>query len=195
MKKQQFGRAHTVAFCGLAVALITVSAWIILPFGMIPFTLQTLAIALVVLSFPPKQALASVFGYLALGAAGAPVFSGMKGGLAAFLGPTGGFLFGYALGALLAVALLKAWPQPQGKKAQFARMLSAGLALMISSYALGWLQLMSVADLGPVAAFAAGVAPFIAVDLVKVVVAARAAQSLRASIPQLRQVPVPSLKK
>ena len=165
---------------------MTVSAWIVLPFGPVPFTLQTLAIALVLLAFPPKQALASVFGYLLLGAAGVPVFSGMKGGLAAFFGPTGGFLLGYALGALLVAGLLKVWPEPQGKKAQFARLVAAGAVLMAASYALGWAQLMAVADLGPAAAFVAGVAPFILVDAVKVAAAARAAQSIRRATPWFR---------
>ena len=189
MRKQTFNRAHTVAYCGLAIALITVSAWVTVPLGPVPFPLQTLTVALVLLTFPPKQALISVFGYLLLGAAGVPVFSGMKGGLAAFLGPTGGFLFGYAVASLLVMALLKAWPQPQASKAQFVRLVAAGLLFMAVSYALGWLQLMWVADLSPMAAFLAGLAPFILIDLVKIVVAARAAQSIRRAIPALAPAP------
>lgn len=37
----------------------------------------------------------SVLGYLMIGMAGAPVFSGAKGGWEIFMGPTGGFLIGF----------------------------------------------------------------------------------------------------
>ena len=102
-------RAESIAYCGLSIALLTVSAWVTVPLGPVPFTLQTMMLVFVVLLLPPREALVSVFGYLALGALGAPVFSGMKGGLASLLGPTGGFIVGFGLGAVAAVLVLKIW--------------------------------------------------------------------------------------
>ena len=60
-----------------------------------------LAFALLVLR--PSECLAALAGYLALGAVGASVFSGMRGGIGMLLGGTGGFLWGFVLGAVAAL--------------------------------------------------------------------------------------------
>ena len=111
-KKQTLKRSESVAFCGLAIALITIGAWVTVPLGPVPFTLQTMVLAFVVLLFPAREAVASVAGYVVLGALGVPVFSGMAGGLAKVMGPTGGFIIGFVLGAVAAVLGLKAWKAP-----------------------------------------------------------------------------------
>lgn len=218
-KSSKFSRAESIAFCGLSIALLTVSAWITVPLGPIPFTLQTMMLVFVVLLFPPREALASVFGYLALGALGAPVFSGMKGGMASLLGPTGGFIIGFGLGAVAAVLILKAWKSPAARGAAavrrpasvdagdeaasfvaptvrntprfvfalgMAREYTAALALLLVSYACGWAQLMAVAGMSPLAAFLAGIAPFIVLDVIKIVVGASLAHAIRSAVPALR---------
>lgn len=187
MKKTTFKRAETVAFCGLAIALLTVSAWVTVPLGPVPFTLQTMVLVFVVTLFPARQALISVFGYLALGAVGVPVFSGMKGGLAAIVGPTGGFLAGFGLGALLAVALFKLWHEPQGKAARVARAAAGAAVFLLTSYVCGWIQLMALTGMGPAAAFAVGIAPFIVLDVVKLCVGVALAQTIATAVPALRR--------
>lgn len=112
-KKQTLKRSESVAFCGLAIALITIGAWVTVPLGPVPFTLQTMVLAFVVLLFPAREAVASVAGYVVLGALGVPVFSGMAGGLAKVMGPTGGFIIGFVLGAVAAALVLKAWKAPR----------------------------------------------------------------------------------
>lgn len=186
MKKTSFKRAETIAFCGLAIALLTVSAWVTVPFGPIPFTLQTMMLVFVITLFPPREALISVFGYLALGAVGVPVFSGMKGGLAAIVGPTGGFLAGFGLGALLAVALFKLWRRPKGKAMRAVRAGAGALVLLLASYLCGWIQLMVLTGMGPVAAFAAGIAPFIVLDVIKLFVGVALAQTVESAVPAFR---------
>ena len=220
MKKSgKLSRAESIAFCGLSIALLTVSAWITVPLGPVPFTLQTMMLVFVVLLFPPREALASVFGYLVLGALGAPVFSGMKGGMASLLGPTGGFIIGFGLGAVAAVLILKAWRpsavagaavarRPASADAEggteslaapiarnasrfafvlgMAREYAAALALLLVSYACGWAQLMAVAGMSPLAAFLAGIAPFIILDVIKIVVGASLAHAIRSAVPALR---------
>lgn len=64
------------------------------PFG-VPFTLQTFGIILTGLILGWKKGSAAVLVYLALGAAGLPVFSGFTGGIGSFAGVTGGFLIGF----------------------------------------------------------------------------------------------------
>lgn len=204
-------RAESIAYCGLSIALLTVSAWVTVPLGPVPFTLQTMMLVFVVLLLPPREALVSVFGYLALGALGAPVFSGMKGGLASLLGPTGGFIVGFGLGAVAAVLVLKIWKAPAGtmcvrggsasasgaptfslsalRAARIvgaARNLVAAFALLIVSYLCGWAQLMAVAGLDPLAAFLAGIAPFVVLDIIKISVGAALAGAVRRAVPALR---------
>ena len=186
MKNEALKRTETVAFCGLAIALLTISAWVTVPLGPVPFTLQTMVLVFVVVLFPPREALVSVFGYLALGAIGVPVFSGMKGGLASIVGPTGGFLVGFGIGAILAVLLLKAWREPEAKSARMLRAALAAVVLLLTSYVCGWLQLMALTGMGPAAAFAAGIAPFIVLDAIKLSVGVALAQTLKNAVPALR---------
>lgn len=99
-------RTRSIAFIGLSIALIAVSAWVTVPIGPIPFTLQMLSISFLIYALRPLQAIAAVYGYVLLGALGVPVFSGMRGGIGVILGPTGGFIDGYLIGVPLAVGLL-----------------------------------------------------------------------------------------
>ena len=79
VNNQAQSRTKEIVLCGLSIALMAVSAWITVPFGPIPFTLQTLAIMFVLFALTPKCALISIAGYLVLGAIGLPVFSSFQG--------------------------------------------------------------------------------------------------------------------
>ncbi len=87
-KTSASARTRSVAFVGLAIAIIAVSAWVTVPLGPIPFTLQMFAVTFAVVVLSPKEAIASIAGYLLLGAVGVPVFSGMRGGIGVLAGPT-----------------------------------------------------------------------------------------------------------
>lgn len=92
-----------IAYVAMGVALITVCSWISVPSllpTMVPFTLQTFAVCLVAALFGLRLGLWTVAGYLLLGAVGAPVLAGFKGGAAALLGTTGGYLVGFLFTAL-----------------------------------------------------------------------------------------------
>ena len=79
---------------GAAVALLAVSAMVTVPLGPVPFTLQTLVLAMLPAILGGRGAVAAVGLYLLAGALGLPVFSGFSGGVGQLLGPTGGFLWG-----------------------------------------------------------------------------------------------------
>lgn len=88
-----------LALIAMGAALIAVCSWLSVP-AAIPFTLQTFAVCLVTAVFGLRMGLWTVAVYLLLGAVGAPVFSGFKGGLGALLGTTGGYLIGFLFTAL-----------------------------------------------------------------------------------------------
>ncbi|MFN4196999.1 MAG: biotin transporter BioY [Caldimicrobium sp.] len=72
-----------------------------LPFTPVPITLQTFGILIIGYYLGSKLGALSIMLYLLLGALGVPFFSGLKGGLLALSGPTGGYLFGFIAGAYL----------------------------------------------------------------------------------------------
>jgi biotin transport system substrate-specific component len=83
----------------LMAALTAVGAYIHIPIGPVPVVLSTLFVLLSGLLLGSRWGLISMGLYLLVGAMGIPVFAGGKGGFAHFFGPTGGYLFGYALSA------------------------------------------------------------------------------------------------
>ena len=135
------------------------------PLTPVPFTLQVLALCLVVLAMRPREAVASAATYVLMGSLGAPVFSGGMGGVARIAGPTGGFILGFVAAAAVGALVLGGASRLRVPYA--ARAMIALVATIAVVYACGWAQLMLVAHLSAEAAFAAGVVPFVALDLMK----------------------------
>ena len=69
--------------------------------GGVPISLGSFAAVFLGLFLGPWEGTASVFLYLALGAAGLPVFSGGAGGVGKLFGVTGGYLIGFLFLSLL----------------------------------------------------------------------------------------------
>jgi biotin transport system substrate-specific component len=82
--------------------LIALAARVSVPMFPVPMTLQTLAILVVGLTYGARMGAATLVAYLAEGAIGLPVFASGHAGIAYMVGPTGGFLLGFVLMALLA---------------------------------------------------------------------------------------------
>jgi len=75
---------------------IALAAKVSVPMFPVPMTLQTLAILMVGFTFGSRLGAITVLAYLAQGAAGLPVFTlTTLPGMAAFAGPTAGFLVGF----------------------------------------------------------------------------------------------------
>ena len=74
---------------------------IAMPYG-VPLTLQTFAIALAGVVLGKKNGVYATLVYVLLGAVGAPVFTGLTGGLGVVFGIAGGFVLSFPLLALAA---------------------------------------------------------------------------------------------
>ncbi len=158
----------------VGVAILTASAKAQVPFWPVPMTLQTLAVLLLGVVYGPKMAAATVLAYLALGAAGAPVFAA-GGGPAYFVGPTGGFLIALPVAAFV-VGTLFAKRASRSLVGVFA-VLFVGDAIIFGG-GLAWLAHL----IGPGKAIALGLAPFAAAELLKLALGAtliRAAPRVR----------------
>ena len=98
-------RATRLAIQVLAVLagsmLLALSARVTVPFWPVPMTMQVLAVFVIGAAYGRKLALATLLAYLAEGAIGLPVFAG-GAGLAYMAGPTGGYLVGFAVAAVIA---------------------------------------------------------------------------------------------
>lgn len=92
MKKTFKNQIRAALFAAVIAVLTLIS--IPTPTG-IPLTFQTFAVALSGFVLGRRYGLESVLIWLAVGALGLPVFSGMSGGLGQILGVTGGFLIGF----------------------------------------------------------------------------------------------------
>ena len=97
------GFAALIAVCALLPA-IKVG-------GPVPITLQTFAVLLSGAVLGMRRGFLAALLYLAVGAAGLPVFSGASGGLGVFGGPTVGYLVGFPLAAGLCGFIVERLPR------------------------------------------------------------------------------------
>jgi biotin transport system substrate-specific component len=146
--------------------LIAISAqlafWV--PFSAVPVTGQTFAVLMIGALFGTRRAGLCVLTYLVEGAAGLPVGAGGMGGIVWLLGPTGGYLFGFIIAAVLVGYLAEC-----GWDRKIWTTVVAMIAGNICIYAFGlvWLAILRVNN-----KFAVGVYPFIAGDIAKIILAA-----------------------
>ncbi len=97
MAKAQKNETLSAVLAALFTALIAVLAQIPPTTHEFPITLQTFAIALCGYTLSVKYSLFSITSYILLGAVGAPVFSGLCGGLHHITGPAGGFILAFPI--------------------------------------------------------------------------------------------------
>lgn len=175
-KPRALSAAKEIAYLALGVALITVCAWITIPALTIPVTLQTFAVALVGALFGAVRGGIAVFTYLLMGLIGIPVFSNFNAGVAALMGPTGGYLLGFLFSVVISGLFSSVRVKNQiAKTAVLYAGMIAGLAIC---YFFGTLWFVTVFNRGsaePVSIAAAlmlCVVPYLLPDAVKLFFAA-----------------------
>lgn len=97
-------KALDLAYIALMAALIALCAWISVPLGPVPFTMQTFGIFAALGLLGGRRGTLAFLIYLLLGIVGLPVFSGFSAGAGVLFGATGGYLLGYLAAALLLVS-------------------------------------------------------------------------------------------
>lgn len=165
-------------YCALFAALIIVGGYISipLPIGPVPIVLADFFVMVTGLFLGWRYGLVSVGMYLGLGALGLPVFAGGRAGLAVFVGPTGGFLFGYLL--LVSVIGIITNKVNDTEAVTNATNLIALIVGNIFLYLVGVPWLKAVAHLNWAAALAAGLTPFIIGIVIKIAAAVALARIL-----------------
>ncbi len=169
----------------VGVALIAGAAQLSIPMYPVPMTGQTFAVLLVAMSLGFGRATISAAAYVALGAAGLPIFTAGASGWS--FGPTLGFLVGF-----IAAAALVGWLAQRGWDKSWLKVGAAFLAGSIVIYAFGlpWLAIFLGAIGAPndlVYVINAGLAPFIVGDIVKAIAAAALLPAAWAGISALKK--------
>ncbi|MDD3297344.1 MAG: biotin transporter BioY, partial [Firmicutes bacterium] len=145
-----------------------------LPISPVPITMQELAVCLAAAILGSRLALLSQLIYIAVGIIGMPVFSGGTAGLARLMGPTGGYITGFLLASYVIGKIVEQRPLPTIRRTFLAML--CGLLLI---YTCGMLQLSLVTGITLKAAFLSGVIPFIGIAIIKIVLGATVAASVR----------------
>ena len=164
-------QTHLLCRAALLCALLCVLSVISIPVGTIPVTAAVFGVFLCGILLPPRYALAAVCGYLALGLVGLPVFSSFGSGIGVLLGPTGGYLWGYPLMALLpSLARRTAGRIPHRRTRLLLCTASAVLSLLLC-YAAGTAWYCILTRCAPMTALTLCVLPFVPFDLLKLAAA------------------------
>ena len=162
-----------MVLASLMAALTAVGAYIHVPIGPVPIVLSTLFVLLSGLLLGSRWGLASMGLYLLVGAIGIPVFAGGKGGFAHFFGPTGGYLFGYALASWITGLISE-----HSRGLIILDILSVIIgSLVIYSLGVPWLKM--VTQMSWPKALLMGMVPFLIGDAVKASVALILARAIR----------------
>lgn len=180
--------ARALVLLLLGACLLAASAKIRVP-GPVPMTLQTLAVLALGAMLGWRLALGSVLVYVAEGALGLQVFANTPpaaSGIGYLLGPTGGFLIGFAVAAV--VVGVAADRGLTGRPLPFAAVvILADLVILAAGFL--WLafaiRTASGTGLGVPAAWRIGVAPFLLGEAVKAALAALALPALLANLRRL----------
>jgi biotin transport system substrate-specific component len=170
-----------LALAAVFAALTGVGALIAVPFfGPVPFTLQVLFVLLAGLVLGPRLAALSMLAYIVLGLV-APVYAGGASGIGTLVGPAGGYIWGFVLGAAL-VGYLAGRLEAIG----VARLTLVAAVGLVPIYALGagWLAI-SLRTFDFVVIFGGGVLQFLPMDVLKAFAAVLAFRALVATPARL----------
>ncbi|WP_431709488.1 biotin transporter BioY [Glutamicibacter uratoxydans] len=171
-----------VAIFAAMIAAMGLVPPITLGFIPVPITLQTMGVMLAGAMLGPVRGMLSALTIVVLVAAGLPLLSGGRGGLGVFAGPTGGYLLGWVLGALVTGLLYKYWALRH--RSSVGRFLSGFLSAIIGGvllvYCVGipWTTMVTGIPMGTSAIGSLG---FLPGDLLKAAITTLVAMTVHRS--------------
>lgn len=158
---------NTVLIVGASLLLgLSTHLAIPLPFTPVPLVTRVTIVLLLGVLLGSKRAPLAVALFLLQGALGLPVFLNGPTGLAAFAGPTAGYLFGYVIAAHVVGKIVEINKERTLMRAFLAMAVGNGIVLALGS---AWLSTL----VGLQKALWLGVAPFLIGDLIKLTLAAK----------------------
>lgn len=181
MKKRS--SVYQLTTCALMAALMCVLGPMSIPIGPVPVSFTNLVIYLTVYLLGMKGATVSYLIYLLLGAAGLPVFSGYAGGLAKLAGPTGGYLIGFILMALICGYVMEKSHLHVG----ITILGMIGATLVAYLFGTVWFVIQMQCDVWY--ALTVCVFPFIPFDIIKILIASVLGRLIRRALGKAHLLP------
>lgn len=156
-----YTRVLRCVLCSLLIS-IAVPLAVPLPFCPVPIVLQVQLCLLFAAIYGAKEGLCIVLLFLLQGALGAPVFAGGASGFVCLLGPSGGYLIGYALGAFCTGKIVGIYKN------------QSMLAMIVGNFIVYIMATIHLSNfVSYQQAWLIGVLPYIPLDLMKVVLFAK----------------------
>ncbi len=155
----------TMTMCAIMAALMCILGPMSIPIGAVPISFTNLVIYLTVYLLGAKKGCISYLIYLLLGIAGLPVFSSYGSGIAKVAGPTGGYLIGFILLALISGIVMEKTNR---------NIVWSYLGMVVGTavaYLFGTVWFVIQAQCTITYALSVCVTPFIPFDLIKMVIA------------------------
>ena len=172
VKEKKF-TVYQLCFMALMAAVTCILAPMSIPIGPIPISLTNLVVYFTVYVIGTKAVVCSYCIYVLLGIVGLPVFSGYVGGPAKIAGPTGGYIVGFVLMALIGGFFIEKF------KRNFALTLVGWVLGTFVDYCLGTVWFVYGAHCSLLYALKVCVYPFIVFDLGKIVIATLLGHAVR----------------
>lgn len=153
-----------MVYSALFVAFMAVASQISIPIQPVPINMAVFAVLLAGLVMGKRYGTLATLVYVLLGAVGVPVFSSFRGGMGVIAGPTGGYILGYIIIALICGCVV----ERTDKKTVLCLFMALAVAIC---YAMGTAWYCFQTGNGVVPALSLCVLPFIPGDLLKIVLA------------------------
>ncbi len=156
---------HNIAWVALGVGLLTLASQSVIPWQPVPLTLQSATVIFLAALLGPSLAASSIAAYLVLGLCGVPVFAEFSAGFHVFMGPTAGYLLGFLPAAYCAGYLFQKGAARHWSLACLASVAAASIIFICGGSVLSLF-------VGVKAAWTLGVAPFLPMEAVKLMLVA-----------------------
>jgi len=149
----------------LSVAFLGIMANIRIPLWPVPITMQTFGVFAIAFFFGSRKGLLSILAYTLAGIVGFGVFAGYKSGMAAIMGPTGGYILGFLFAAFVVGYMIEKGYGRDKKSVLLCMVIGnlviylfgvIGLRLYFAEFT--WLKIMMI-----------GVVPFLIGDAIKII--------------------------
>lgn len=157
---------YQLTITALMAAIMCILGPLSIPIGPVPISLTNLVIYLSVILLGTRFGTLSYVIYLILGIIGLPIFSGFQGGLGKLAGPTGGYLIGFILMALITGAFI------HFSKGKILFIIIGMVVGTLVDYLFGTIWFCAVMKTDFISALAVCVFPFIIFDAIKIALSA-----------------------
>jgi biotin transport system substrate-specific component len=183
-------RTKNIVLISLTVALTTAGAFLRVPVGPVPISLQTLFVLLSGALLGPWLGALAMVSYIILGLIGLPIFTG-GGGPQYILSPTFGFLLSFPISAMVVGLLFKS-PDGAGNWSMGRKLLvftiGTGIVYLVG---VSWLGLNLLLVQGKKVGFQAllmmGMVPFLPGDALKILLASWLIGPVERTLSQTRK--------